>query len=376
MMLGSSERCLAWAVPTELAGSSRREHTLAMRRSASRKRSVAERLGRVSLVAAALLGVRTAAASAPTQTVLEWDAPAGCPSGDALQQSLVDSLGEPLHFGRLDHVRGAIERRASEWLLRLELVEAGRERTRFISAERCADLADAAALAIQLAVTSVSPPATQGALGAEQTSATESLGIASAPHPDAARDTGQDPEEPNAIAPKRLARAGWSAGVSAAFVLDLNSLSQATPGATLAGRLRWDRLELGLFGLWLAPARVAVSGGEAVDFSLIAGGPRGCYQLFEGALDGQLCAAFEVGRFGADGTGLSRDERRFSQWWLAPSVGFELLMPLSRLLVAEGGVEALRPLVRHDYGVNATELVYAAPLLGARLQLGLRLLAE
>jgi hypothetical protein len=347
-----------------------------MRRSMSRKRSVTERAVRVAF-GAVLLAVRTAAATAPPQTVLEWDAPAGCPSSDALQQSLRDSLGEPLHFGRLDHVRGVIEKRPLDWLLRLELTDAGQRRTRFISAERCADLADAAALAIQLAVTSGARPATDpSAPAADPASATESPSAASSPHPDTAEDARQDPLEPSASTRKRSEQSGWTAAVSAAFVVDLNSLSQASPGASLAGHARWDRLELGLYGLWLAPARVPVSGGEAVDFSLIAAGPRGCYQLFRGALDGQLCATFEVGRFGANGSGLSRDERSFRQWWLAPGVGFELMAPLSHLLVAEAGVEALRPLVRHDYGVNATELVYTAPELGARLHLGLRLLAE
>ncbi len=80
---------------------------------------------------------------APLAEVLDWHAPEGCPDVVALEQSLKDVLGEPLDFGRLERVRGSVERRASDWTLTLELIENGRRRTRLITARACADLADA-----------------------------------------------------------------------------------------------------------------------------------------------------------------------------------------------------------------------------------------
>lgn len=299
---------------------------------------------------------------APTPVeVLDWNAPEGCPDGVALQQSLKDVLGEPLDFGRLDRVRGTIERRASDWALTLELSENGRRRTRLITARACTDLADAAALAIQLARVEQSEPtpadaaptATQGTLPPAR----------EAPH-----------AEPSDAPPAPAARTGGSAAraaIVAAATLDFSALSRPAPGLSLGGRFTLARLELELYALALLPVNVAVRTLESVRFTLLAAGPRACYRaLAAGALSAKPCIGFELGRFAADGSGLSQEARAFEQWWLAPNGGLGLELAANPWLTFEARGELSRPLLRRTYAINGSEVVYEPPRIGSRLYLG------
>jgi hypothetical protein len=85
----------------------------------------------------ALCFTEAGVAQTSPRTIVEWDAPPGCPGADALQQSLDDNLGHAAQLGRLSRVRGSIEKRAADWLLRLDLVSAEQQGTRLISAEHC-----------------------------------------------------------------------------------------------------------------------------------------------------------------------------------------------------------------------------------------------
>jgi hypothetical protein len=294
--------------------------------------------------------------------LLDWDAPEGCPDGVALHQSLKDVLGEPLDFGRLERVRGSIERRANDWALTLELSESGRTRTRLITARACSDLADAAALAIQLA--RVEP--FEAAAVAEPASS-EATPAAAVEGPARPVDAPPAPSPPTRTEPARAA-------ILAAAALDLSALSRPAPGLSLGGRLSFERLELELYALALAPANVEVRSGESVRFSLLAAGPRACYRaLTSGALTLKPCVAFELGRFAADGAGLSQDERAFAQWWLVPNAGLALELAANRWLALEARGELSRPLTRRTYAVNGSEVVYEPPAIGSRLYLGVSL---
>jgi hypothetical protein len=296
--------------------------------------------------------------------LVEWDVPSGCPDGVALQQSLKDVLGEPLDFGRLERVRGSIERRANDWALTLELIEHGRSRTRLITARACADLADAAALAIQLARVDEGAPA---AVAAPTSAPPAPLPLAPEPARTELTDTAPVPEQ-------RARSAGVRASILAGATLDLAALSQPTPGLSLAGRLALARLELELYGLALAPVHEDVRAGESVRFSLLAAGPRVCYRaLGAGAFVAKPCIALELGRFAADGAGLSQDERSFAEWWLAPSAGIALELAANPWLALEARAELSRPLLRRTYAVNGNEVVYEPPAIGGRLYLGVSL---
>ncbi|HVZ36451.1 MAG TPA: hypothetical protein VG963_28675 [Polyangiaceae bacterium] len=65
----------------------------------------------------------------------------------------VAALGESdrLRWDRFDVIRAGVERKAASWSLALEFVAPGGVHRRLFSSERCADLAQAAAVAIVLA---------------------------------------------------------------------------------------------------------------------------------------------------------------------------------------------------------------------------------
>jgi hypothetical protein len=93
---------------------------------------------------------------------MDWDAPEACPGALELYARLSSVLGyEPDTLGRLSRVRGSVVATASGYRLVLETFESARRSSRLFEATSCDDLADAAALAVALAMAppSVAEPA-------------------------------------------------------------------------------------------------------------------------------------------------------------------------------------------------------------------------
>jgi hypothetical protein len=287
----------------------------------------------------------------PQATVLEWRAPDGCPDARAVYESLSAVLGRaPVALGEFSEVSGTIEPRDGRFVLTIEMVEHGRRSSRLISAPRCEDMAEAAAIAIGLALTSEREPDTVAQ-------------AAGAPPPVTL------PSELDAPAPPVHERA-YRLALSADALLDLNSLPSAAPGLRVQGRVQIGLASLALYGAFLPGSELAVGAREQVEFSLLAGGARVCYLPPGGALSLAACAGGEVGRYSADGGELN-DARRVHNLWLAPSAGLELGVAFSRSFGAELGADVFVPLVRSRYAVNDTELVFRPPEAAIRLYLGL-----
>ncbi len=288
-------------------------------------------------------------------TFLEWDAPEGCPDRAAVYQRSLDAVGYPPERGRFDRVRGVVAGKPGAWLLTLELSEGERRSTRSIEAAACAELAGAAAVAIALA------------LGAEGPAWDEAP---SAPPP--AAQAGSASRLPLDAAPSddRPAPRSRQAIFALEAIFDASSLSSASFGAGVDVRFAWDALEIGARAVWLPPVREAVRAGESVQFELITLGPRLCYRALEAAVVGALCAGGDLGRFSADGGGLSRNSERLDKLWISPAAGVELRSELIDGVSARVGGEVLRPLLRERYTVNGDEVVYRPPDVGLRVHAG------
>jgi hypothetical protein len=302
-------------------------------------------------------------------TLLEWDAPDGCPSAEAVYQSWTDVSGHAPDLARSLRIQGSITRHGAGWRLALDVSEAGRRRTRLIDAARCQDLADAAALAIHLALApdgraEATPDATGASIetpsGRPAGAALSSSGVTAA----SVEDSTSAPTSAGAGA----SAMAWS--VEAAGVLDVNSLSTAAWGPSSAARVRAGRFGLVAAGLWLLPASVEVRSGQAVAFGLATGSLHACYRIVDARVSSEVCGGGELGRFSADGEGLLRDEQSFGAWWLAPSARLELATELGQGFGVVLRAEGLRPLLRETYGVNEGDVVYAAPPLAGRFYLG------
>jgi hypothetical protein len=281
-------------------------------------------------------------------TLIEWEAPQGCPDVDTVYERLSAVLGgAPSDLGVFSRVRGGIVEAPPAWQLTLVMFDGKQSRSRLISAPRCADLAEAAALAIALALDA-------------EAGRSEAVPAASLAGPDDA------PGEPRAPTPAL----GQDLHVEAELggVLDLSSLPSPAAGATLLGRLRWGATSLGLQATLLPSETESVRSDRFVQFGLMAMAARVCQRAFEGVLHGAACLGFEAGQLQAEGSGLI-DAQRVHGLWLAPSAALELGIPVWGRLGLALRAEAARPLVRPLYVINDTESVYRTPIVSSRVYL-------
>jgi hypothetical protein len=301
-----------------------------------------------------LLSRSVRAGDEPTLRIV-WDAPASCPGARALDQRLRTSLGsDPAELGRLGLVQASVEQELRGYRLTLAVHDAGRVSERVFEAAVCADLVEAAAVAITLALQA---PVVSAPLPAAESAAPHE------PAPPAARDEAP-PAEPSR-APGAL-----RGSLGAAGVLDVGSLPAPALGVGVAAQVALGAWSLGPYGVLLASQRESVRASEQVEFGLWLAGLRGCYAPLAGALELAGCAAFEAGRFHAQGVALST-ARSVQDPWLAPSVGLRggwRITPGLRLGLA---LDAIAPLGRKQYAVNVTEYVHAPSALGGRFSLGL-----
>jgi hypothetical protein len=296
----------------------------------------------------------SARASDEVSLRIAWDAPEDCPGARALDARLRETLGgDPAELGRLGLVQARVEREPSGYRLTLAVHDGGRVSERVFDAAACADLVEAAAVAITLA------------LQAPLASTPEPASEPRAPEP---RDQAPPAEPERAHGALR-----WSLGAGA--VLDVGSLPSPAPGLGVQGRASLGAWSLAPYGVLLASQREAVRAGGQVELGLWLAGLRGCYTVLAGTLGFAACAAFEAGRFHAQGVALSPG-RSVNDPWLAPAVGLDAGWELSRALRLSVGLDAVAPLLRKQYAVNVNENVHAPSALSGRFWLGLSFMGD
>jgi hypothetical protein len=263
-------------------------------------------------------------------------------------------------------VRGVVSREEGGFRVVLEVNDAQRRSSRSLSADDCADLTEAAALAIALAVQA--QEARPDPAGATQAPAETS------PVLGAARHAGPGPAEQSLAEQQERGRStgraglAWSLGVEA--VLDTGALPAVAPGVGVAGRASFGAPSIEIHGAVFPLQSLDVSQREQVEFGLMLVGARGCYRFFGSAPSAAACVGFEAGSFEASGDALL-GSRRWRDIWLAPSAGVEGRQPLAAgwQLVLRG--EAVMPLLRKQYVVNENDSVHAPAGVDLRLSLGL-----
>lgn len=274
----------------------------------------------------------------------------------ALDERLRSNLGRaPAEIGRLGLVQASVEREPSGYRLTLVVHEAERVSERVFEAGTCAELIDAAAVAITLALQA---PAADAAPPAPPTPSP----------PPAPRDEPSPPEPPRERTSLR-----WSLG--AAGVLDVGALPSPALGVAVSGQAAFGVWSLRPYGVLLAPQHESVRSDEEVEFGLWLAGLRGCYGAPRASLELVGCAAFEAGRFQASGVALSPG-RDVQDTWLAASAGLGAGWHVTPGLRLDLGLDAIAPLRRKQYSVNRGEPVHAPSALTGRLSLGLSFVAD
>jgi hypothetical protein len=358
----------------------------------SRARAAASWGRRLLTIAVGVVGLGLTPAARGAE--LSVRGPESCPDAEEIAFRVERMLGVPfarsvpLRFGVTFEPPPAPPARYTARLEVLDRAAHHQHATRQAGAQRvlrardCARLGDAVSVAIALAIgAEATPPATpaEPAMSEPATlrraAATSPLANGSTPPADGApadRDRAASSEasgERHALAP-----------VLAAFLLaDSGSLPSPGLGAGLGLELRARRVALRAQGVLLFDQHVALeprAGAPGADMSLALASLSACLAPLGSFRSGSAlfaCAGWELGRLGAEGTGV-QTPRRGEQLWTAPRLdaGLSWAVPGSVLRVGLQ-LTVTAPLKRDDFFLRELGNVHRAPGAVGRLAAGVEL---
>lgn len=282
---------------------------------------------------------------------LTWDAPADCPSEREVQERLARLLAEAGRAAPPDSsVRIEVSGTPGGFAARISLqlgAEAPTERS--LSAPSCAELGDAATLAVALALTAHPAPA------APPVSA---VVTPESPSPSPPRAAPAAPVD----SPSRL-----RLSVRGAFGVDLTTLPAPSPGGSMGvvldlGPALVDAAFVGFLSQ-TAELRAPAGAGGAVD--LLAGRARGCLSPARIPLGLRPCLGFEAGVLRAAGFGVPRPGAGHGRW-LAPELSLGTAWPVFPAISVGVETSALMPLTRDQFFLDGVGAVYRPPAFTAR----------
>ncbi len=249
-----------------------------------------------------------------------------------------------------------------KWRLNLETVDgkgaAGTPTvrgSREIDGTTCAELAEAASVAIAVSVRSM-----------------EAANTAPAPPAAAPRVSPSPPSAvPVAMVTTSPARPSWRASVTLALTTDTGALPGTSPGLDLEGGLQYRALRLVLLATWFASQDEVGSGGASGTFQLALGGGLACYAPRWGRWTGLACGGGELGRLA--GTGLVARPETGALFWRAvrADAGATVALGANTAILLRAGV--VRPLARPDFVLDQSRLVYRPSPVTVRLTAGFEL---
>jgi hypothetical protein len=312
----------------------------------------------------------------PALPALEWQAPPGCPEREQVL-GLVDTLtrDDAVDWRRFDSVRGRVSSRAGAWLLELEFERPSGVSRRRVESPRCADLAQAAAVAIVLAhradEDSAVPwrdtdPAPDGRAEPAPAAASDAGELQpSGAQPNEPQSSEPQSSEPQSSEPQSSEPLGVALG--ARGVLDPTTLGTAALGVAAGGHVALGPWSAGLYGVWIPAGETSVAPGRAIALGLGAAGAQGCRGWVPGL---RTCLGVELGQVRASSHGLEQPSSA-RDLWVTPNASLELSSQLLAAVAVTADAALLVPLIRGEYRVDEAE-VHRIPPLAVRAGLGLR----
>jgi hypothetical protein len=313
---------------------------------------------------------------------LDWSAPGGCPNGVEVLERIEALLGARIADLRPEPIaaRGSVVAvEALRFELNLETEQRGQRFVRSMQAPSCAELGDAGALVLALAI---DPALVERQARATETKQPETSSLpAEPPPPPPAPEVPKVPPPPRDSPPRRVDEPAaeplgptdapeWFARLG--LLADFGSVSDASlgPRATVAVGFGAFRAELGLS--WLPPVRsfTARNPDRGGDIDLLAADLDGCFLPFRGDLELQGCGGVEVGRLHGAGFG-TVVERDGSALWLGASLTLlgRLRATQSLTVVAAGG--AIFVPQGTEFTLENVGVVHRVPNVVSRLGLGI-----
>jgi hypothetical protein len=320
---------------------------------------------------------------------LEWDAPAGCPSAEAVLAAVSrrverEPIGDATFVARArverTEINGTPRYRVH---LRTRRGESTGERS--IDAATCEGVAEATAVVLSLALMTADEMSSQASAATAEASAASSSSVAppgavvidapaASPPPGSTRVPSTRVRSPAEAA--RRERGSSALAVGLAVAGDAATLPSAAAGGSLSLAWQAGALRLELEGRrWLAQSRDLEAFDAGARFSMSSIGARGCWRLLaDGAFELASCAGADVHLVSAPGRGVEPDYDATAEWtafaaggqarvflapWLAWRVRLEACLPLSRpIFVLEGGGRLHQPAALGGAAVFGVELLF------------------
>lgn len=323
-----------------------------------------EQLGFV-LVLGSLLGLRSPAAAAE----IRWETSVDCDPRARVSTQIETLLERSLPSVDTIDFEARVERaEPAGFRLTFVGIERGRDerRSRTLSSGTCDELAEAAAVAMTLAIRSTEyvPDAT---------------GAAKPPHRERglappAANAPNDPTEDHPGAPRPSPRRAETPAhvrpfLGAHLLADVGALPAASPGAGLGFGLSWKALRAEAGFAFFVPSTEETSAGGGGRFSLAAGIFGLCLEPSAAEVRPLVCASFELGQLTGEGVGVARSRSGTATWTaLKVDGGLAVRVAASLSLLARVGVA--RPFSRPDFVLGGAEVVFRPSALAARGGIG------
>jgi hypothetical protein len=336
-------------------------------------RSTNRRRARANLPALplfAFLSLSAASASPASSAELSVDAPESCVDPAALADEVSDLIGKPLaSVTEVDFRLQITETKQRRWHLKLETVgqraagvgAAVVRGSREIEGTTCAELAEAASVAIAVSVRSI---------------AAEAEPPQPAP-PSPPPAMLPPPPSPPPGAPPSLARTAegtpsWRPAIALALTTDTGALPSTSIGVELTGSLQHRSLQLALLATWFGSEDATGADHAGGTFQLAVGGVRACFAPRRGRWTPLACGGFELGRLAGTGQGVARPETGDALWRaLRADLGVTMALSGNTALLLIGGVAV--PLARPAFVLDGNELVYRPSHLAGRFTAGVQI---
>ncbi|HWB80965.1 MAG TPA: hypothetical protein VG755_38645 [Nannocystaceae bacterium] len=303
----------------------------------------------------------TAAPAAGDGFELEWDAPPECPDASEVRRqadALTRAAGVEMPSGRL-HARGIIRATADGFTLDLHLEGERDEGNRRLEAKSCAELSQAAALILTLAINPDAdvdddgvPAITNAPVIPEVTPRDPIEAPTEAPSQPAAKSS-SGADDRSGAPPIAV---GFRAGVGIDALIWRPVGASLSLGVALIG----PRYRVEVTGRYATPSTIAAPTNGALraraqQWSL---GVSACGvpSFLAGALELPICGGIEAGAMHAKGRGDGLVGRNATAPWIAFMAGPTILWRVGRRLAVWAGVDALvllgRPIFSTDGGVE------------------------
>jgi hypothetical protein len=314
------------------------------------------------------VGLAAAGASMAEAAQLAVDAPESCLDPSTLADEVGDLIGKPLaSVADVDFRIRIAEAPNRRWRLRLEMVDrrpdgdgpSAIRGSREIEGATCAELAEAASVAIAGAVRSISP----------ETAAPEPGRLATpevTPPP-----TGGEPAV-LAHPARPTPTPSWRPAVALALATDTGALPKTGLGVDLEGDFQRGSLRLIALATWFGSQDASGAGNVGGTFQLALGGMLACYAPRWGRWTPLACGGGELGRLAGTGTGVARPETGDALWRAARAdLGVTAALGGNAALGLRAGLAV--PLSHPAFVLEGSDFVYRPGGLAGRLTAGLEL---